>query len=88
MRGLKHIDDEIIELSYKKNISEDKDLDLEISINYRLDFDEDERMCYGNAEIEINDDEHTQLEIRIHTIGIFSYKADILTDEIRRQLHS
>ena len=30
MRGLKHIDDEIIELSYKKNISEDKDLDLEI----------------------------------------------------------
>ena len=64
MRGLKHIDDEIIELSYKKNISEDKDLDLEISINYRLDFDEDARMCYGNAEIEIDDDEHTQLEIR------------------------
>ena len=80
MRGLKHIDDEIIELSYKKNISEDKDLDLEISINYRLDFDEDARMCYGNAEIEIDDDEHTQLEIRIHTIGIFSYKADILTE--------
>ena len=50
MRGLKHIDDEIIELSYKKNISEDKDLDLEISINYRLDFDEDARMCYGNVE--------------------------------------
>lgn len=88
MRGLKHIDDEIIELSYKKNISEDKDLDLEISINYRLDFDEDARICYGNAEIEIDDDEHTQLEIRIHTIGIFSYKADILTDEIRRQLHA
>ena len=64
MRGLKHIDDEIIELSYKKNISEDKDLDLEISINYRLDFDEDARMCYGNAEIEIDDDEaffHTRM---------------------------
>ncbi len=88
MKGLKHIDNEVLELSYKKNINEDADLELEISINYRLDFDEDARMCYGDAEIEIDDDEHTQLEIRIHTVGIFSYKGDMLTDEIRRQLHA
>lgn len=88
MKGLKHIDNEIIELSYKKDIDEEKDLELEISVDYRLDFDEDARMCYGDAQISIDDDEHSQLRIRVHTVGIFSYKVDTLTDDIRRQLHA
>ena len=88
MAKVTYIDNEILEMNYKKDIDgTEVDMDIEISISYTLNFVEDERMCYGDAEITVQDESHSMLYVNIHSIGIFSYMSSNLDDNERKQIH-
>lgn len=88
MRDLEYLDLDILGMKYSKDIEEGDDLDIEVSINYTLNFDEEERMAFGECYLNIDDDNHEgKLSIEIHTVGIFSYMADTLTDDLRKLFH-
>lgn len=88
MRDLEYLDIDILGMKYSKDIEEGDDLDIEVSINYTLNFDEEEKMAFGECFLNIDDENHEgKLSIELHTVGIFSFMAAELTDDIRRVYH-
>lgn len=87
MRGLQYIDKEVLELVFRKNMDEEEELDIEVGVSYRVDIDEEDHICFGDAEIQISDDTATKLEMKVHAVGVFTYLGSLNTEEERMALH-
>ncbi len=87
MRGIRYLDKEIMELSFKKDMEEEEELEIEVAVAYRLDIAEEENICFGNAEIEICDESRKKLSLRVCAVGVFSYEGNLMTEEEQMQLH-
>ena len=87
---LEYIGTEIAELSLKKNIPDDTEIELQTNTNYTVYFSEDGDSCYGEFEIEIvSQFDPNQLNIKYSSKSYFNIYDAFLGEEgeIERQIH-
>lgn len=79
---------DINELSYKKNISEELEIQIETKTNYHVYYSEDGHSCIGEFIAEfISADNPEQLQIRYNSKSLFNLKDVVLDDEIKKEIH-
>ena len=79
---------DIQELSFKKNLNEDIQLEVQTKSDYTVFYAEDSTSCMGVLSIELIPINHEEkLQIKYKSNSIFNLKDVVLDDEIKRELH-
>lgn len=85
---LEYVLTDIRELSYKKNISEELEIQIETKTNYNVYYSDDGKSCVGEfvAEfISVGDPE--RLQIRYNSKSLFNLYDVVLNDETKKEIH-
>lgn len=79
---------DIQELSFRKNLKEDIQLEIQTKSDYTVFYADDSTSCMGVLCIElIPRDNEEKLQIRYRSNSIFNLKDVVLNDETKRELH-
>ncbi len=90
MSDLEFISNEIVEMNFFNQLDaeEEVDMEVEISVELTLNYNEDDRVILADGILDIEDGAREDaFGISLHTLTMFSYIGDDLTDDIRRQYH-
>lgn len=79
---------DIIELSYKKNITEELEMQIETRTNYHVYYSDDGNSCIGEFAAEfVSMDDPEQLQIRYSSKSLFNLYDVVLNDESKKEIH-
>ena len=79
---------DIQELSFKKNLNKDMQLEIQTKSDYTVFYADDSTSCMGVMSIELiplNNEEKLQIKYKSHSV--FNLKDIVLNDEIKKELH-
>lgn len=79
---------DIIELSYKKNITEELEMQIETRTNYHVYYSDDGKSCIGEFVAEfVSKDNPEQLQIRYSSKSLFNLYDVVLDDKSKKEIH-
>ena len=85
---LEYVLTDITELSYKKVLQKNAELEIQTKMDYTVYYSDDSLSCMGRLNIELsppNDSE--ELYVRYSSNNIFNLKDIDLTDETKKEIH-
>lgn len=85
---IKYVLTDVQELSFKKNLKEDIQLEIQTKSDYTVFYADDSTSCMGVLSIDLvplNNEE--KLQIKYRSNSIFELKDIVLNDEIKKELH-
>lgn len=79
---------DIRELSYKKNITEDLEIEIDARTNYYVYYSDDGNSCIGEFTVEfVSVENPEQLQMRYSSKSLFNLYDVILDDETKKEIH-
>ena len=79
---------DIQELSFKKNITEEAQIQIQTKTNYNVYYAEDEKSCIGEFSAEfIPVDNPEQLQIKYRSRSLFNLYDAVLGIDVKKQIH-
>ena len=85
---IEYVSTDIQELSFRKNITGETQMQIQTKTNYSVYYAEDGKSCIGEFSAEfipVNNPE--QLQIKYRSRSLFNLYDTILNDDVKRQIH-
>lgn len=85
---LEYVLTDIQELSFKKNLKEDVELEIQTKMDYTVYYDDKSNSCMGELCIELSPIKAPEkLKIKYRSNSVFNLYDVVLNDELKKELH-